>query len=96
MLGFPWISDLLHLILQTALWDDGQAAAAATAFCGLASLCFPGMAYSVGPFLTSINHMTAFAHGSLAEGPGRLHSVSAAFNLLDRAHAALRLHPTTA
>lgn len=32
VLGFPWISDLLHLILQAALRGDGQAAAAATAF----------------------------------------------------------------
>lgn len=29
VLGFPWISDLLHLILQAALRGDGQAAAAA-------------------------------------------------------------------
>lgn len=96
MLRFLGISDLLHLILQAALWGDGQAAAAATAFCGLASLCFPGMAYFVSPFLTSINHMTAFAHRSLAEGPGRLHSVSAAFNLLDRARVASRLHSAVA
>lgn len=54
------------------------------------------MAYFVGPFLTSINLMTAFAHRSPAEGPGGLHAVSAAFNLLDRVRAASRLHSAAA
>lgn len=56
VLGFPWISDLLHLVLQAALRGDGQAAAAATAFCGLASFAFLAWltlsALSLAPLIT--------------------------------------------
>lgn len=70
--------------------------AVVAAFCGLASLCSPGMAYFVGPFYVTINHVTAFAHRGPVEGRDGLHSVSAAFNLLRSTHEALRLHSAAA
>lgn len=59
-------------------------------------LCFPGMAYFVGPFCVTINHMVAFAHRGPSEGSDGLYSVSAAFHLLDRAHEVSRFHSAAA
>lgn len=86
---------LLHLNLQAVLQGMPRPAVVA-AFYGLASLCFPGMAYFVGPFYVTINHMIAFAPRGPAERSDWLYSVSAAFNLLDRACEASRLHSAAA
>lgn len=60
-LEFPRRQGLLHLHLQAALRG-------AQASCGLASLCSPSMAYLVGPFYVTVNHMIAFSHRGPAEG----------------------------
>lgn len=54
------------------------------------------MAYFVGPFCVTINHMVAFAHRGPSEGSDGLYSVSAAFHLLDRAHEVSRFHSAAA
>lgn len=82
-LEFPRRQGLLHLHLQAALRG-------AQASCGLASLCSPSMAYLVGPFYVTVNHMIAFSQRP-CRGSDELYLVSAAFNLLDRAHEASRL-----